>query len=82
MSVSINLTNTVYKNNKQINQIRIIIPKRYIKKACLRNKIRRRIKHILRINNINNALVKYFYEKVLDFQDLKIILLKKEESNK
>jgi ribonuclease P protein component len=82
MSISINFANTVYKKNKQANQIKIIIPKKYIKKACLRNKIRRRIKHILRINNINNALVKYFYEKVLDFQKLQIILLKTEENSK
>ena len=45
---------TKYKN-KPI----IIIPKKKVKKAYLRNKIRRQIRVILRQNDIKNCVVKY-----------------------
>lgn len=45
---------TKYKNKSVI-----IIPKKKVKKACLRNKIRRQIKVILHQNGIKNCIIKY-----------------------
>ena len=53
------------KNKQQISKTKhkdkpiIIIPKKKVKKACLRNKIRRQIKVILHQNGITNCIIKY-----------------------
>ena len=59
------------KNNNKAKKMLIIIPKKFIKKAVDRNKIRRRIKAILLKNNINGYVVKYFCNDVKSYQQLK-----------
>ena len=60
-------------NNKE-KQILIIIPKKFIKKAVDRNKLRRRIKAILHQYKINSCVVKYFHNEVKNYQEIKTII--------
>lgn len=55
------INNGINKKNKPI----IIIPKKYVKKANKRNKIRRQIRYILQNYKIKNLIIKYleFNEK-------------------
>ena len=50
---------TVEENRRTQNNI-IIIPKRCVKLACHRNKIRRQIKTILQATETKKKVVKYF----------------------
>ena len=60
-------------NNKE-KQILIIVPKKFIKRAVDRNKLRRRIKTILHQYKINSCVVKYFYNEVKTYQEIKTII--------
>ena len=60
-------------NNKE-KQILIIIPKKFIKRAVDRNKLRRRIKAILHQYKINSCVVKYFHNEVKNYQEIKTII--------
>ena len=60
-------------NNKK-KQILIIIPKKFIKRAVDRNKLRRRIKAILHQYKINSCVVKYFHNEVKTYQEIKTII--------
>ena len=60
-------------NNKE-KQILIIIPKKFIKRAVDRNKLRRRIKAILHQYKINSCVVKYFHNEVKTYQEIKTII--------
>ena len=60
-------------NNKE-KQILIIVPKKFIKRAVDRNKLRRRIKAILHQYKINSCVVKYFYNEVKTYQEIKTII--------
>ena len=55
-------------------QILIIVPKKFIKRAIDSNKLRRRIKTILHQYKINSCVVKYFYNEVKTYQEIKTII--------
>lgn len=60
--------NSLNKKNKPI----IIIPKKYVKKATNRNRIRRQIRAILQKQHLKDVIIKYFCkEDLLSFQELK-----------
>ena len=60
--------NSLNKKNKPI----IIIPKKYVKKATNRNRIRRQIRAILQKQHLKDIIIKYFCkEDLLSFQELK-----------
>ena len=60
--------NSLNKKNKPI----IVIPKKYVKKATNRNKIRRQIRAILQKQHLKDVIIKYFCkEDLLSFQELK-----------
>ena len=60
--------NSLNKKNKPI----IIIPKKYVKKATNRNRIRRQIRAILKEQHLKDVIIKYFCkEDLLSFQELK-----------
>ena len=62
------------KSNYKNKNILIIIPKKFIKKAVDRNKLRRRIKAILHQYKINSCVVKYFHNEVKNYQEIKTII--------
>ena len=69
MSILIKLNYQVYKKKKdKKKKIIIIIPKKYIKKAVNRNKIRRRIKAVLNKKKIYFCVVKYLYNSLKSYQ--------------
>ena len=60
--------NSLNKKNKPI----IIIPKKYVKKATNRNRIRRQIRAILKEQHLKDVIIKYLCkEDLLSFQELK-----------
>lgn len=60
--------NSLNKKNRPI----IIIPKKYVKKATNRNRIRRQIRAILKEQHLKDVIIKYFCkEDLLSFQELK-----------
>ena len=62
------INSSLNKKNKPI----IIIPKKYVKKATNRNRIRRQIRAILQKQHLKNVIIKYFCkEDLLSFQELK-----------
>ena len=71
----------VYKKDKRKSQIRIIIPKRYIKKAVDRNKIRRQIRSIVKEFFIDSCLIKYFDYNIVSFYELRTEIINIINSN-
>ena len=62
------INSSLNKKNKPI----IIIPKKYVKKATNRNRIRRQIRAILQKQHLKNVIIKYFFFFfLLSFQELK-----------
>ena len=62
------------KSDCKEKQILSIVPKKFIKRAVDRNKLRRRIKAILHQYKINSCVVKYFHNEVKTYQEIKTII--------
>ena len=58
--------NKIQNKNKESKNI-IIVPKKFIKRAVDRNKIRRRIRAILHQKNISGCIIKYFCNEMQSY---------------